>query len=193
MKNLLSFFSRYAFKQSLPKDDYKNLLDRAIEYAKGLPLELKVRGTFLYGRKILEWESSLCKLERKLPMEIQSVLKISFDRLDNVEKEIFLHIVCFFKGKEKNFVSRIVDGCFFYAESGIRVLVDKCLFTIKNNKVDTHDLLQLMGWEIVRKQCLKEPGIRSRLWEGEDVHHRRTRNTVSTKNSYILHTILFIN
>ena len=52
-------------------------------------------------------------------MEIQSVLKISFDRLDDVEKEIFLDIVCFFKGKDKDFVSRILNGCYFYAERGI--------------------------------------------------------------------------
>ena len=176
----IALFSRYAFKQSLPKDDYKNLLNRAIEYAKGLPLALKVLGIFLFGKTIPEWESSLCKLERKLPMEIQSALKISFDGLDDVEKEIFLDIVCFFKGKDKDFVSRILNGCNFYAESGIRVLVDKCLLTIKNNNIDMHDLLQHMGWEIVRKQCLKEPGRRSRLWKGEDVHHVLTRNTVST-------------
>lgn len=175
----IELFSRYAFKQSLPKDDYKNLLNRAIDYAKGLPLALKVLGIFLFSKTIPEWESSLCKLERKLHMDIQSVLKISFDGLDDVEKEIFLDIACFFKGKDKDFVSRILDGCNFYVESGIRVLVDKCLLTVSNNKLDMHDLLQHMGWEIVRGQCLKEPGRRSRLWEGEDIYHVLTRNTVS--------------
>ena len=85
----------------------------------------------------------------------------------------------FFQGKYKDFVSRILDGCNFYAEIGIRNLVDKCLLTVSNNKLDMHVLLQHMGWEIVRKQCLKEPGKRSRLWEGEDVSHVLTRNTVS--------------
>ena len=50
----IELFSRYAFKQSLPKDDYKNLLEyRDIEYAKGLPLALKVRGIFLMERHYL--------------------------------------------------------------------------------------------------------------------------------------------
>ena len=98
--------SRYASKQSLPKDDYKNLLDRAIEYAKGLPFALKVLGIFLFSKTIPEWESSFCKLRRQLPMEIESVLKISFDGLDVM-------------GKYKDFVSRILDGCNFYAEIGI--------------------------------------------------------------------------
>ena len=175
----IELLSRYAFKQSLPKDGYKNLLDRAIDYAKGLPLALKFLGIFLFSKTIPEWESSLCKLRRKLPMEIESVLKISFDGLDDKEKDIFLDIACFFKGKDKDFVSRILDGCNFYAEIGIRNLVDKCLLTVSNNKLDMHDLLQHMGWEIVREQCLKEPGKRSRLWEGEDVSHVLTKNTVS--------------
>ena len=86
--------------QSLPKDDYKNNLDHAIEYAKGLPLPLKVLGIFLFSKTIPEWESLLCKLRRKLPMEIKSVLKISFDGLDDKE-DIFLDIACFFKGKDR--------------------------------------------------------------------------------------------
>ena len=172
-------FNRYAFKQSVPKDDFKNLLNRVIRYTKGMPLALKVLGVFLYSKTVPEWESSLCKLEKRLPMEIRSVLKISFDGLDDMEKEIFLDTSCFFKGKDKDFVSRILNGCNFYAESGIRVLVDKGLLTVSNNKLDMHDLLQHMGWEIVREQCLKEPGRRSRLWEGEDVYHVFNRNTVS--------------
>ena len=175
----IELFSRYAFKKSSLEDEYKNLLNHAIGYAKGLPLALKVLGVFLYSKTVPEWESSLRKLEKKLPMEIESVLKISFDGLDDMEKDIFLDIACFFKGKDKDFVSRILDGCNFYAESGIRVLVDKGLLTISNNKLDMHGLLQHMGWEIVRKQCLKEPGRRTRLWEGEDVYHVLTRNTVS--------------
>ena len=130
----IELLSRYAFKQSLPKDDYKNLLDHAIEYSKGLPLALKGLGIFLFSKTIPEWESSLCKLRRKLPMEIESVLKISFDGLDDMEKNIFLDIACFFKGKYKDFVSRILDGCNFYVEIGIGSLVDKCLLTVSNNK-----------------------------------------------------------
>ena len=159
-KDSMELFSRYAFKQSSLEDECKNLLNHAIGYAKGLPLALKVLGVFLYSKTVPEWESSLRKL-------------------DDMEKDIFLDIACFFKGKDKDFVSRILDGCNFYAESGIRVLVDKGLLTISNNKLDMHGLLQHMGWEIVRKQCLKEPGRRTRLWEGEDVYHVLTRNTVS--------------
>ena len=41
-----------------------------------------------------------------------------------------------------------------------------------------HDLLQEMGWEIVRQESDKDPGGRSRLWIYEDVHCALTQNTV---------------
>ena len=55
----IEILSWYAFKKRLPKEDYKNLLDHAIEYAKGLSLALKVLGIFLFSKTIREWESLL--------------------------------------------------------------------------------------------------------------------------------------
>ncbi|KAL6316137.1 hypothetical protein AAG906_015967 [Vitis piasezkii] len=49
-----------------------------------------------------------------------------------------------------------------------------------------HDLLQQMGQEIVRQECLKEPGERSRLWDSNDVDSMLTRNTLSTNTFYFV-------
>ncbi|KAJ9707494.1 hypothetical protein PVL29_002497 [Vitis rotundifolia] len=171
----IELFSWWAFQQNLPSEIYKNLSYRVVDYAKGLPLALKVLGSFLFKKTISEWESALCKLKTIPHMDIQNVLKISYDGLDDVEKGIFLDIACFFKGKDKDFVARILDED-FYAESGIGVLHDKCLISISENKLDMHDLLQQMGWEIVRQECPKQPGRRSRLWEHDDVYGILTRN-----------------
>ena len=176
----IELFSWWAFKQNLPNEIYKNLSYQVVDYAKGLPLALKVLGSFLFKKTISEWESALCKLKTIPHMDIQNVLKISYDGLDDVEKGIFLDIACFFKGKDKDFVSRILDED-FYAESGIGVLHDKCLISISENKLDMHDLLQQMGWEIVRQECPKEPGRRSRLWEQEDIFDVLKRNMVREK------------
>ena len=189
-KEALQLFSLYTFKQNFPQEDYKDLSDRIVKYATGLPLALQVLGSHLCKKTPREWESELCKLEREPVPEIQNVLKISFHGLDRTQREIFLDIACFFKGQDKDFVSRILDGCDFYAESGFRVLRDRCLMTILDNKIHMHDLIQQMGWQIVREQYHKEPGKWSRLWEPNDVSHVLTRNTVRKSQIHELTWIL---
>ena len=85
------------------------------------------------------------KLKQEPNQEIQSVLKRSYDELDHTQKQLFLDVACFFNGEDKDFVTRILDACNFYAKGGIRVLTDKCLVTILDNKIWMHDLLQQMG------------------------------------------------
>jgi hypothetical protein len=99
--------------------------------------------------------------------------------LDDNEKDIFLDIACFFKGKPADYVIKILDGCGFSSDIGIKVLMEKSLITVDQpNKFVMHDLLQEMGREIVRQESPTEPGERSRLWFHEDVCHVLEENTV---------------
>ncbi|KAL6343081.1 hypothetical protein AAG906_017893 [Vitis piasezkii] len=163
----IELFSLWAFKQNHPKEVYKNLSYNIIDYANGLPLALKVLGASLFGKKISEWESAMCKLKIIPHMEIHNVLRISFDGLDGVDKGIFLDVACFFKGDDKYFVSRILGP---HAKHGITTLDDRCLITVSKNRLDMHDLIQQMGWEIIRQECPKDPGRRSRLWDSNAYH-----------------------
>ena len=174
-KEAFQLFCSIAFKKNLPEDDYLNLSKRAVNYGGGIPLALKVLGSSLYGMTIPQWESALDKLQRKPAMKIQEVLKRSFDGLDRTEKELFLDVACFFTGDDVNFVARILGSS---APSGIRVLNDKSLISISDNKIMMHDLLKLMGREIVRRECPTRPGRRSRLWDPEDVRDVLAQNTV---------------
>ena len=162
-------FSLFAFRQNLPKQDFIHLSDRVVYYCHGLPLALKVLGSLLFNKTILQWESELCKLEREPEVKIQNVLKVSFDGLDYTQKKIFLDIACFFKGEDKDFVSRILDSCDLYAEIGIKVLCDKCLISLSKNKILMHDLIQEMGWNIIRSESPGDPTKWSRLWDSSDV------------------------
>ena len=177
----LELLSHYAFKTVYPPEDYMGLVQSVIAYTQGLPLAVKVLGSLLYGKDKPKWESEVAKL-RKIPnMEIQSVLQVSFDALDEKEKNLFLDIACFFKGEDKDYAMKILDSCGFFPDIGISVLIDKSLVTILDDKLMMHNLLQEMGREIVRRESPKEPGKRSRLWFQEDVYHVLTKETVRAK------------
>ncbi|KAL5753553.1 hypothetical protein ACOSP7_021773 [Xanthoceras sorbifolium] len=165
----LQLFCLNAFKQNHPPENYTELSNRVICYAKGNPLALKVLGRFLFDRSKLEWKSSLNKLKKCPNLKIQNVLRISYDGLDRQEKEIFLSIACFFKGEDKDRVIAILDDCRLFAEIGIAVLVDKCLLTVTRNLLLMHDLIQEMGRGIVLQESFNEPGKRSRLWSPQDI------------------------
>ncbi|KAK7273962.1 hypothetical protein RIF29_15030 [Crotalaria pallida] len=177
----LELFSWHAFKQATPTPDFVELSRRVVEYSGRLPLALEVLGSYLFDRAMTEWESALLKLEIIPNDQIQKKLKLSFDGLrDDMEKDIFLDICCFFIGKDRNYVTQILDGCGLHAEIGITVLIERNLVKVdKNNKLAMHDLLRVMGREIIREKSPEKPEKRSRLWFHDDVVDVLTNNTAT--------------
>ncbi|EEF34698.1 ATP binding protein, putative [Ricinus communis] len=172
----LQLFSHYAFEQSLPTEAYWNLSNRVLQYAKGLPLALKICGSHLCTRSIEQWESILHRLESPLNSEVQEVLQISYYGLDDLDKDIFLDIACFFRGQGIDHVKEILYDSGFYADIGIARLIGKSLISISDKRLEMHNLVQEMGWEIVRQESIYEPGSRSRLWNHEEIYHVLTSN-----------------
>ncbi|KAL4622117.1 hypothetical protein ACB092_06G274400 [Castanea dentata] len=177
----IELFNMHAFGCNEPNGDYLELVHKVIHYAKGLPLALVVMGADLYGRSKLEWKHSIKKYDKIPNGDIQKILKISYEGLDENEKNIFLDIACFFKGYCMNYdkVVDILENCDLEPVDGISRLIDKCLVTINyGNELLMHDLLQRMGREIVRQESPQNPGERSRLWRCEDVLNVLTENMV---------------
>ncbi|KAI6690315.1 hypothetical protein NL676_027143 [Syzygium grande] len=168
-QDALQLFCWNAFKDIHPQIGYENLLYMLINYAKGLPLALIVLGSLLRGRNISEWKSTLDKLKRIPNEEIFNTLKISFDGLEEQEKSIFLDIACFLRGKSKDYIMDFLDACGFDSVIGIQILIERSLVSIEYGVIQMHDLLQQMGWEIVRQESIREPGQRSRLWSTDGV------------------------
>ncbi|BBN67371.1 Putative disease resistance TIR-NBS-LRR class protein [Prunus dulcis] len=167
----LKLFSRNAFKKFEPEEGFRELCNCFVNYAGGLPLALKILGCSVYKRDRDEWKNELDKL-RKIPkIEIFNLLKISFDRLDEMNKNIFLDVAFFHKGKDKKKVIQILDSC--GRCGGINALVEKSLlsFDILSNIVGMHDLIQEMAFQIVRQESPEEPGGRSRLCHRNDIIH----------------------
>jgi hypothetical protein len=183
----LELFSWHAFREQSPTKYFDQLSRNVVAYCGGLPLALEILGSYLYGRTRREWISVLSKLERIPNDQVQEKLRISYDGLkDDMEKDIFLDICCFFIGKDRAYVTKILNGCGLYADIGITVLVERSLVKIeKNNKLGMHDLLRDMGREIVRQTSVKNPGKRNRLWYHEDVHDVLTKYMVSVLLVYV--------
>ncbi|KAH0745164.1 hypothetical protein KY285_006821 [Solanum tuberosum] len=61
----IKLFNQYAFKDEVPSECFEKLLLEVVNHAKGLPLALKVWGSFLHKRDITEWRSAIEQMKIK--------------------------------------------------------------------------------------------------------------------------------
>lgn len=161
------------FGKIYPKVDqcYIEQSKRIVKLVGGHPLALKLLGSRLRNKELSEWECVIQELEGDgnnnitMDQKIFKCLKVSYDGLDEWEKEIFLDVACFFKGKGREVIEEILNGCGFYAKRRIQLLIHKSLLTLSyDNKLQMHDLLQEMGRKIVRDKLIQD-----RLWCHKDI------------------------
>lgn len=181
----IELFRKHAFPTNKVPEDYLELEEQVISYAKGLPLALKVMGRDLCEKTIHEWDDALDYYETNPLEDIQNILKRSYEGLPENEKNIFLDIACFFKGYDMryNMIEVALKACGLNPVYGIQNLIDKCLLTIDqdNYYLSMHDLLQQMGMDIVRQEAPQKPGERSRLWCYEEALDVLTEDMGSDK------------
>ncbi|KAI9074216.1 hypothetical protein K1719_043781 [Acacia pycnantha] len=175
-------FCSIAFPKEYPTEDFKEIIDRVLDYADGLPLAIEMLGSSFYGKGIAERRSFLDREEIIPPVAIMMVLRKSFDELDDMTKEMFLDVACFFIGKDINHVREILQDCISFRVD-TELLVQKSLITIANQKIQMHRMLQAMGREIIRQQCPNQPDKRSRLYLYSDINYvmENERNKVLEK------------
>ncbi|KAL8128239.1 disease resistance protein RPV1-like [Apium graveolens] len=153
----LKLFSYHAFKETMPLEGFRELSIKFVTYAEGLPLALKVLGSSLRGRTdSLFWKDTLEKFQKFPEKNIQNILQLSYDELgDEPVKAIFLDIVFFFVGKDKNEANHIFKSCGFFPDAGIPILVERCLLTVdSDNRFQMHNLIQDMGREVGKNRHL---------------------------------------
>ncbi|KAH9725933.1 ADP-ribosyl cyclase/cyclic ADP-ribose hydrolase [Citrus sinensis] len=170
-------FCQCAFRGGHLDASYTEVTRKAIKYAHGVPLALQVLGRHLCGRSKEVWESAMRKLEIIPHVDILKVLKISYDSLDDSQKNVFLDIACLLEGEHRDEVTSFFDASGFQAKIELSVLEDKSLITCLNNQIRMHDLLRDMGREIVRNESIDLPGKRSRLWYHKDIDEVLKKNT----------------
>ncbi|XP_015168432.1 TMV resistance protein N-like isoform X1 [Solanum tuberosum] len=165
----IEIFSWHAFQIPTPYKEFLKLSKSVVDYAKGLPLALKVLGSFLYKRGITEWRSALDRLTDTGYEKIVKQLSLSLDGMNHEEKNIFLDIACFFRGRKKDDVITILNSFGFRSEIGTDVLIQKSLIYISEGMVEMHDLIEQMGQQVARNVDQDKPWNHSRLWHEQDI------------------------
>ena len=108
----LELLSWHAFREAKPKEYDNELAKEVAAYCEGLPLALEVIGSYLYERTKEVWNRVLFALLNIPQRDVPQILKISFDGLSNqMEKDLFLDVCCFFVGKGRAYVTKILNEC----------------------------------------------------------------------------------
>nr|XP_043634480.1 disease resistance protein Roq1-like [Erigeron canadensis] len=172
-------FKIHAYNENNLVKGYEKLSLRVVSYASGLPLAVRVLGSFLCDKDETEWMSALDRLKDIPQKEIVETLKISYDGLDIVEKELFLDIACFFRFYTTKYAMEMLEAFGYHPCIGIKILREKALVTIgRNGMLDMHDLIQEMGHFIVRSENPDNPEKHSRVWKHEEISNMCSRGTI---------------
>ncbi|KAK4259272.1 hypothetical protein QN277_005620 [Acacia crassicarpa] len=156
-------FSLKAFKQNEPSKRYLELSKWVVHYCEGNPLALIVMGCFLQGRGKEEWESAVKKLNQTLHKNIFNVLKLSFDGLDDTQKNVFLDLA-FFLNEAWHINLEDCTRCLYDTSA----LIEICVL---EERIEMHALLIEMGLGISGQQLIFNPEKPIRLWRHQDIYH----------------------
>ncbi|KAJ0896118.1 putative TIR domain, P-loop containing nucleoside triphosphate hydrolase [Helianthus annuus] len=170
----IKLFNRHAYHKDKPIEDYEKLSLLVVSYAGGLPLALKVLGSFLYDKDKDEWKSTLAKLKCTPEEKVMERLKISYDGLEPCQKDLFLDIACFMRrwtSWEMDDAMMVLDACNLHPVIGLKVLEQKSLIKVVDGEFEMHDLIEEMAHYIVRGEHPNNLEKHSRIWKWKDIEY----------------------
>ncbi|XP_059072539.1 disease resistance protein RUN1 isoform X2 [Cryptomeria japonica] len=157
-------FCWHAFLQSHSQEGFEKIVEKFLQACDGLPLSIAVFGGLVYGKSKDYWESQLDKIFRILPGDVKERLNVSYDSLDEEEKEMFMDVACFFIGRKKSWAIEVWDESRWSGLHGWETLVNKCLVNVdENDIIIMHDHLRDLGRELAGRH----PS--SRVWHQEQI------------------------
>ncbi|XP_059072546.1 disease resistance protein RUN1 isoform X3 [Cryptomeria japonica] len=157
-------FCWHAFLQSHSQEGFENIVEKFLLACNGLPLSLEVFGGLVYGKSKDYWESQLNKIVRILPEDIKARLNVSYNSLDEEEKEMFMDVACFLIGRKKSWAIEVWDESGWNGLYGWETLFNKCLVNVdKKDNIIMHDHLRDLG----RQLAGRHPPFR--VWHEEQI------------------------
>uniref|UniRef100_A0A2C9ULY5 Uncharacterized protein n=1 Tax=Manihot esculenta TaxID=3983 RepID=A0A2C9ULY5_MANES len=129
----LELFNLHAFPTGIPSSISMENSKNIVGLCGGLPLALEVLGSALSGNSRLSMDELKRRLETEEETEgenIQKTLRTSYNSFQEPrDKNLFLDIACFYIGKKKYQVDKVVEDCELYRTLGIQTLIDRHLGT----------------------------------------------------------------
>ncbi|KAI3701597.1 hypothetical protein L6452_26787 [Arctium lappa] len=165
----LKLICLHAFGSENLMEGYEELAKQVVRYCEGNPLALEVLGSSLRDdNSIKYWKSAVKLLGKEIHHDIYYILKRSYDSLPyDSDRELFLHIACFFVGIDIDYVITILESD-YSAISRIKTLMKRCLvYVTPKKKLMMHRLVQEMGRSIVDRESTL-PAKRSRVWRNTE-------------------------
>ncbi len=169
----LFMFHAFGNPNHVPTKDFKDICTKIIKACGGLPLSLKVLGSFLCNTKELEtWEGALRKLKSGQNLtggneneELWNVLKISYDHLDKQHQNMFLDIACFLGRLKISTICRMWNGDYLKRKFELQNLQHRSLIeSTKDGILYMHEQLQDMG----RNIAMELPIMNRFIWKSNE-------------------------
>ncbi|GKD79141.1 Toll/interleukin-1 receptor domain-containing protein [Tanacetum coccineum] len=92
----------------IPTRGYEELSGQVVQYAHGLPLTIKVLGSFLCDQKESKWIYAIKRLKTILLKATMEKLELSYNGLEeDYKEEIFLDVACILKGMGKSYAVEV--------------------------------------------------------------------------------------
>jgi hypothetical protein len=181
----LFMFHAFGNPNHVPTKDFNNICMKLIKTCGGLPLSLKVLGSFLCNIKELEvWEAALSKLKSGQSFtggndneELWSKLKISYDYLDKEHQNMFLDIACFLGGLKINTICRVWSGDYLYPKLTLQNLQHRSLIQwVEGGILYINEQLQGMGQNI----AMELPIMNRFIWKSNNPNFFLQKDEVVT-------------
>ncbi|GLJ27774.1 hypothetical protein SUGI_0545100 [Cryptomeria japonica] len=110
-KQAQELFCWYAFGNTKPVDDLKDMVEELVRMCGGFPLALKILAGQLHNeRDPRKWKQQLESLRKQLPKDLlRGIVMDSYESLDIREKEAFLDVAHFSMREDRDLVERVFD------------------------------------------------------------------------------------
>ncbi|KAH8972677.1 hypothetical protein BDL97_01G004100 [Sphagnum fallax] len=172
----LFMFHAFGNVNHVPTKDFNDICMKIIKACAGLPLSLKVLGSFLCNNKELEiWKDALSTLKSGQNLtggndneELWNVLRISYDHLEKIHKNMFLDIACFFGGLKISTIYQAWSGDYLHPKLGLQNLQERSLIEgAECGILFIHDQLRDMGQNI----AMELPIMNRFVWKSNESNY----------------------